>query len=334
MLRRPLTIGIVAATLVAVTVPAYAAWQANGIGAGTTAARTLAAPIDVSATASGRTVTLTWANGSNPAGTTTSVIRSGSVTPITGCSATSCTDSNVPAGSYTYTVAHKLHDWETSATSSHVTVDAATTTPTLSLVQEVNKTAGSAFGLSFNSGDPSITGLRPISVTGLGATGSHQPTVPTTASFSSGVATINVTAVRVETTTLSVSVGSPARTASTSVTVVPAARAALVWSSSTHDCSDGSVAVVVNAGTFTSKVTVVDAYGNAAPGSAVTVSVSRSDPSSGTLTGTTLGIPASATTAETTGATSLKIPNGQPPANTLTAASEGLTSATCSVSRT
>jgi hypothetical protein len=106
--------------------------------------------------------------------------------------------------------------------------------------------------------------------------------------------------------------------------------AALTLTSSSPSCSSGSVNVG-NGGTFTSKVSTVDAGGNITTVAASTsVTVTRS-PAQGTLIGSSLTIASGAS--ETGGSFSEQIPTGNPPDIVVAASSPGLTSVSCTVKR-
>jgi len=126
-------------------------------------------------------------------------------------------------------------------------------------------------------------------------------------------------------------VSEAARTGNTSVTVVPGAATLLRYTSSSRDCSSGSVALATNLATWTSKVTRYDASGNPAGGGDISIAVTKPAGAGGNTPTTPLSIIGS--TSESGTATSYRIADGQPPAVTITAASSGLTSATCAVDR-
>jgi hypothetical protein len=153
------------------------------------------------------------------------------------------------------------------------------------------------------------------------------PTYPVSVTFVSGVGTASVTLRAAETATLHATDGTIA--GSTSVTVVAGTATQLQWSSSSPSCASGSVKVG-NGGTFVTKVTAEDAWQNPKNGTDRTVSLTVS-PASGTWTPTSLAI--ASANSETTTSASFKIPVGNPPDVTVTAAASGLNSDTCVVKK-
>jgi hypothetical protein len=114
-------------------VPASAYWQSAGSGAATVSTGTLAAPTGVTAAAvSGTSVAVGWtASVGSPAPAGYFVTRTSGSTTVAACgtsktalvTGTSCTDSGVPAGPYTYTVTAVYRSWTApSAASGSVTV--------------------------------------------------------------------------------------------------------------------------------------------------------------------------------------------------------------------
>jgi hypothetical protein len=102
----------------------------------------------------------------------------------------------------------------------------------------------------------------------------------------------------------------------------------LKFTSSTPSCASGTVSVGAG-GSFTSKVTVLDQYGNPVPqAAAISITLARS-PLSGTLTPTSLSVPKNAS--ETSASFTYVRPGTGTTAVTVTASRSGLTSATCSV---
>lgn len=165
--------------------------------------------------------------------------------------------------------------------------------------------------------DTAYTGSKALTWAGSAYVGPPVGTAPASVTFSAGTASASVILKKSGTGNVIVSTSGLAASPAAIATVVPGARAGLAWSNSSSSCASGAV-IVGNGGSWTSKVTVIDAFGNAAPGAAATVSVSRS-PVQGSLTGTSLSIPNSTTTAETATGLSMTIPGGSPPDITVTA---------------
>ena len=114
---------LVAAVLVSAAVPgaAYAAWSGTGTGAGQATAAALPAGSTPTVSATGHSVTVSWAAtsllGQNATGYAVKRYDSSgtSQTIGSGCSGTiaalTCTETSVPAGTWTYTVTPSLHAW-------------------------------------------------------------------------------------------------------------------------------------------------------------------------------------------------------------------------------
>ena len=199
-----------------------------------------------------------------------------------------------------------------------------------------SKTAGTAFTTTITATtngvttDTSYTGVKTISFSGPDASPSGtDPAYPATVTFTAGVGTAGITLYAAESATLGVTDGT--RSGAASVTVLAGTATQLRYSSSSPSCASGAVAVG-NGGSFTSFVTEYDAYLNpkAQTGSSRSVTISRS-PSQGTLNRSSLTI--STGSARTSQSFKYKHPTGNPSNTTVTAASSGLTSAICVVSR-
>ncbi|OLR91964.1 fibronectin type III domain-containing protein [Actinokineospora bangkokensis] len=137
--RVPALVGVLVGLLLAgvVATPAIAFWRATGTGSGTGSTTTLNPPTGVTAPASSpTTVPVSWtASTGIPAPSGYYVLRtsSGGTSAACGSSATSlitgtsCSDTGVAAGTYTYRVVAVYRSWTaTSAASGSVTVTAAT----------------------------------------------------------------------------------------------------------------------------------------------------------------------------------------------------------------
>jgi hypothetical protein len=260
------------------------------------------------------------------------------------CSATtnlSCDDTGLsPSSTYGYTVEARLGtNWLSGQTTqvNATTNSAPAGTPNfkVELVTPGNKTAGTAFDVRVTAQngtttDATYTGSHNLTFSGPGQNaGFAAPTYPTSGTFTAGVATVSVTLRKAETATLTVA--EAARTGNTSVTVVAGAATHLRYTSSSADCSSGSVFLNSNGGTWTSKVSRFDASGNLAVGGVISVAVTKPAGAGGNTPTTPLSIANGASESGT--ATSYTIATGQPPAVTITAASAPLTSATCDVDR-
>jgi Fibronectin type III domain. len=165
--RRPrltgwlLAVGAVVGVLTLFAGAAGAYWSSHGAGSGSATTGTLAAPtnIQVPATSTG-SVQVTWtASTGTPAPTGYYVTRNPGGTVVAGCgtptapiNATSCTDSGVPGGTYTYTVTAVYHSW-TAVSSASSSVQVASKIVFTS--QPTGASAGAAFSASVTLQDPS-----------------------------------------------------------------------------------------------------------------------------------------------------------------------------------
>jgi hypothetical protein len=154
MIRRLAQIALPTLALLVAAAPANAYWPGTGTGSGSAGVGTLNPPTAVSANASpgSSTVAVTW-TASSTAGSAvepegyyvTRATTSSPNTPLPACgssstslitSATSCNDTSVADGSYTYTVTAVFRSWDAaSAPSDQVTVQGDTTAPSLSQLQ-------------------------------------------------------------------------------------------------------------------------------------------------------------------------------------------------------
>ncbi len=322
---------------------AFGAWAPSSGGSGTSDSRTIGVPTTVAAAATGNTsIHVTWAApGGGSASPSQYVVSRMAPTGATVCTVGSgtfaCDDTGlIPATTYTYTVAARVGtNWSSGASSS---ASATTTSPGPFLVSAGSgqKTAGTAFTTTVTATtngvttDTSYAGVKTISFSGPGVSPSGtSPSYPTTVTFNSGVGTASIRLYAAESATLDATDGT--RSGSTSVTVVAGTATQLRYSSSTPSCASGAVAVG-NGGSFTSFVTEYDAYLNpkTQTGSSRSVTISRS-PSQGSLNRSSLTIATGSS--QTSQSFKYTHPTGNPANTTVTAASSGLTSATCVVSR-
>ena len=349
-MRRYVFFPALAAAFALFAVAAGAAWLASGTGGSFTRSTTLGKPTAVAASATGSTtVQVTWSSPAapSPAPTSYDVFRYFGATGTKICSAVPaggslvCNDSGLsPSTTYGYTVEARLgNNWLSGQTTQvDATTDAPSGTPNflVELVAAGNKTAGTAFDVRVTARtgtttDATYTGPHNLSFAGPGSnTGFAAPSYPASGTFTAGVATVSVTLRKAETVSLAVSEST--RTGSTSVTVVAGAANRLWYTSSNKDCSSGAVHLVDNKGTWNTKVSRIDASGNpVASGAQLSVTVTKTAGAGGSVPASPVTINVNA--AESTGATSYQIDAGTPPAVTITAATAGLTAATCAVDR-
>lgn len=158
--RLPKSLAVVVAVVGALTLafasPALARWSTSGLGSGTASTGTLNAPTDVTATSTAGTgsARVDWTasavSGTAVAPTGYRVKRTNSVTgsvstacasdttPVTG---TSCTDSSVSDGTYSYTVIAVRGSWSASSSASGSVTVTNTVDTTMSLTSSPNPSA-------------------------------------------------------------------------------------------------------------------------------------------------------------------------------------------------
>ena len=155
---RLLVVVAVAVGVFSLAALAWAYWTHSGVGTASASVGTLAAPANVTAApaAGSATVPVTWTSVIGPDGGAVDgyyVQRYSGGTPSPACStsptallapgATSCSDTGVPDGTYTYTATAVFHSWTAISTpSTAVPVDALSS---FSLSAPASATAGTAF---------------------------------------------------------------------------------------------------------------------------------------------------------------------------------------------
>ena len=341
-MKRAIILAALLCSFVLAPTDAFSAWSAGSDGTGRAVAISIGLPTSTSASSTGPTsIHIAWAAPGGASATPTQyVVRRTAPSTATVCTVTgvvfACDDAGLTgATTYTYTVEAKVgSNW----TSGQTTGFSATTSAANFLVSLVagSKIAGTAFTATITATTNGVTtdvayaGVKTLAFSGPASSPSGQaPTYPATVTFVDGVGSASVTLYKVETATLSVTDGT--RTGTVSVTVVAGAANRLGYTSSSLSCALGSV-VVGNGGSFTSKVTVYDAWLNP-----VTEAVARTinltkNTGIGTLAPVTLTIPIAAS--ETSVSFTFTLPSGNPPDTTVTAASAGVTSTNCIVKKT
>ncbi len=255
-----------------------------------------------------------------------------SVCTVNGSSFT-CRDNGLDAATtYTYTVEARIGSWSSGETPGF---QARTPLPPAFTVVPApgTRTAGTTFGVGLTATTDGITrdtayaGTHVLTFSGPSASPDGDvPTYPTAVTFSAGVGVASVTLVAAETAVLAVSDGS--RNGAAPVTVAAADSKGLAFTNSTPSCSTGSV-TVGSRGSFTSKVTVVDAYGNPVEqAAAILIAISRS-PALGSLTPTLLTVPNGGS--ESTASVTYRRPRRFGSSVSVSASRTGLTSVTCEV---
>jgi hypothetical protein len=319
---------------------AFASWPSVGAGQGFSGALLVGLPTNtIAAAGSATSIHVSWNAPAAPSATPSQyVVRRVAPTTATVCTVGSgtsaCDDSGLTANSaYSYTVEARIGaNWSSGQTTAFGTT---TSIPTFIVTPAAGtQTAGTAFNVTLvatTNGvttDTAFTGTHTITFSGpTNSLSGATPTYPPTVTFSAGVATVSITLVNATAAPLTAT--DPSRSGSASITVVAGAPSALAYSNSTPVCTTGTV-VVGNGGTFTSNVSLLDNYGNTATASALTtIDLTKAPAATGTLAPTTLTIAAGASQSST--ALTFKLPVGNPPAVTVTAASAGLSSTACIV---
>ena len=156
----------VAVGVLSVAALARAYWSQGGTGTANAGAGSLSAPINVTATptAGGTVVPVAWTGVTGPGGGAVDgyyVQRYLGATPSPACSssptvllaATSCSDTSVPDGTYTYTVTAVFHSWTAPSTPSiAITVDALSL---FAVTAPASTTAGTPFTVTITAKDQS-----------------------------------------------------------------------------------------------------------------------------------------------------------------------------------
>lgn len=183
--KRYFTLAALIVALAAAT-NAQAYWLSNGWGSGSSLVGALDAP-SLSGTAGVGTVTLTWSAVTPPGSGTVSYYVSRDGVAFSDCQAletTSCTDSDLPAGTYNYTVTAAWHTWTATSDSVPVTVAVGALDHFL-LSTPTTRTAGTAFTISITAKDAanqtitSYTGNKCIVFSGPSASpDGHAPLYP------------------------------------------------------------------------------------------------------------------------------------------------------------
>ena len=231
--RHTVAVATLVVGLLALTPAAWSYFTTAGTGTGSASVSTLATPASVSATASGTSVTLTWSGPAAPGGGNVDgyyVQRSpgsaggtcaSSPSSLLGGSASSCNDTGLATGAYTYTVVAVYRSWTSSAASNVVNVSAAVVDH-FDLTAPGTATAGTAIAVTVTAKDasgatvPGYTGTKALSWSGgTAAPNGSTPTYPPDVTFSGGVGAASITLVKAETVTLTATEGTVTGTSGT-----------------------------------------------------------------------------------------------------------------------
>ncbi len=268
--------------------PALGYYTVGGSGTGPAGVGSLTVPTISAATpAVGGTVALTWAKGSTPTGVAYYVTRNGGA-PGGDCPTatependdSSCTDSGLEPGTYTYKVFAKYRTWTATSAAveakitigpaDHFVLAVASTTPSAGAADNLTITAKDKAGSTVTT----YTGSHNLTFEGAATIGSNKPTVANSAgtatafgtatalTFTNGVAAVGsskngvMKLYKAEAATISCSDGSIESEVDPVVTVAPLAMSKLALSAATTTPVAGAEDALTT--------TAQDTYGNTA----------------------------------------------------------------------
>ena len=259
----------------------------TGVSASATASATvgsLAAPVISAATPGAGTVALTWDPVTAPpdADVTYYVTRAGGGTVGGNCpssaagatSATTCTDTGLSKGSYSYTVTALWRSWTSISAAAPVSV-ASGALARFTVSTPASVTVGTAFSATLTAQDAAgntvaaYTGAQTINFSGpANSPNGTAPSYPANVSFASGVGTASITLYDAQSTTLTGTQGSVTGT-SASMSVAAGAN---------HQIAASAGGSQVAGTAFNVTLTAQDAWGNTPGTLSGTKSVSFSGP--------------------------------------------------------
>src|SRR3954451_23671730 len=286
----------------------------TSVGSGTSAGSvtSLSAPTISGSTPGPGTVTLTWGAVTPPGSGSVSyyVTRNGGApggncpTSSSPASVTSCTDSGLAPGTYSYGVTAVWRTWTATSSSTNATVttgvatqlslSAASTTPTAGVADNLTVTAKDLNGntatgytgshsLTFGGASDALSGTRPTATNSSGTATNFG--AATAINFTNGVASVTASnngvmkLYKAEAATITVTDGTISNGAGASVTVSAATASKLAFTQQPSGATGGT------AFTTQPKVAVQDPYGNTVTTdtSSVTLAIGT-NPGAGTLT--------------------------------------------------
>lgn len=325
---------------------AYAAWSVSGSGTGAAKAQSLNAPTASATAQSSSSIQVTWTVGTQPPGTTYSVVRNGTTT--LSCTSSPCTDTGLAAStSYSYVVKAKVGSaWVASSNTTSATTSAPAAATKLAVSIASTVTAGAPVTITLTAQDnanntvTSYTGGTPITWTGSATAVSPNGTAPTlttgNVTFTNGVATLSAKALTFAGANLTLSALQGSISGSTTVTVTAASVTRLAYTTMTFSTDPGFTTCYTNCtaskqgngGSVSAKVALVDDFGNLGTrGSATTITFT---PQVGTSTPSVVVTPSGSTdiaSGASTSTWSVKLTEGTSSyTTTLTAAANSLTS--------
>ncbi len=266
-LRRSLARLLLLALVLVGAGAALAYFVSTGAGTASASVGSLSAPSITAATPGAGTVSLTWSGVTAPPGAAVTyyVTRAGGTvggncpsSAATATTGTSCTDSGLTKGSYTYTVTAVWQSWTATGASSQATLSSGALSQFL-VTAPSTATAGSAFSATLTAEDAqgntvtSYSGAQAIGFSGpSNAPSGAAPTYPASVTFTNGVGNGSITLFDAQTTTITANQSGVTGT-SGNITVKAGANHQIAASAATPQ----------TAGTaFTVTLTAQDTWGN------------------------------------------------------------------------
>jgi hypothetical protein len=287
-LRLAALLGVCLVAMALGAAPALGYYTASGSGTGQKVVSSLTVPtISTPTVAAGGTVALTWAKGSVPEGVAYYVTRNGEAPggtcptqaePVNDIS--TCTDSGLEPGTYTYKVFAKYRTWSATSAGKEAKVTIGPADHFVLAVASTTASAGAADNLTITAKDKAgstvttYAGSKSLTFEGAQVIGTNKPTVAnssgtatafgtaTAITFTAGVATVSSTKngvmrlYKAEAATISVTDGSIESEVDPTVTVAPLAMSKLILSAATTTPVTGSEDALTT--------TAQDTYGNVA----------------------------------------------------------------------
>jgi hypothetical protein len=262
------------------------AFFAGGPGTGTASATvgSLATPTIASATPGAGTVALSWSTVTPPVGPGVAyyVTRAGGTvggncpsSPATATSTTSCTDSGLTKGTYTYTVTAVWQSWTATSAGAQATLGSGALSR-FQVTAPSGATAGTAFTATITAQDAQgntvagYAGAQAIAFSGpANAPSGTPPSYPAPVTFTNGVGNASITLYDAQTTTLTATQGSLTGT-SANITVTAGAN---------HQISASATSPQTAGSAFTVTLTAQDTWGNPTGNLAGVKNVTFSGPS-------------------------------------------------------
>lgn len=263
---------------------ALAYFVSTGAGTASASVGSLGAPSITAATPGAGTVSLSWSSVTAPPGTAVAyyVTRAGGTvagncpsSSATATTGTSCTDSGLTKGTYTYTVTAMWRSWTATSAGSQATLSSGALSQFLVTVPGT-ATSGTAFTATLTAEDAqgntvtSYTGAQTIGFSGpSSAPSGTAPTYPPSVTFTNGVGNSSITLYDAQTTTITANQSGVTGT-SGNVTVKAGANHQLGAAGATPQTAGAA---------FTVTLTALDSWGNPTGNLTGTKNVTFSGPS-------------------------------------------------------